>query len=92
MTYTDILNILLTPSVTFVIGILTVIISRNTNVSSIAMERLKFVYHPLFLSIEPFLYQKVTFEDVTPFLDKYNEIERNHSLLISPKLRHSIRV
>lgn len=53
-----IINILLEPSVTLTLGIFTLLISRNSNLSTVARERLDKVYHPLFLEIEPFLYKK----------------------------------
>lgn len=53
-----IINILLEPSVTLTLGIFTLLISRNSNLSAIARERLDKVYHPLFLEIEPFFVQK----------------------------------
>lgn len=43
-----IINILLEPSVTLTLGIFTLLISRNSNLSTLARERLDKVYHPLF--------------------------------------------
>ena len=82
-----IINILLEPSVTLTLGIFTLLISRNSNLSTVARERLDKVYHPLFLEIEPFLYKKVSLDDISPFLSKYYELENSHSLLIDPVLR-----
>lgn len=53
-----IINILLEPSVTLTLGIFTLLISRNSNLSTLARERLDKVYHPLFFEIEPFFIQK----------------------------------
>ena len=86
-----IINILLEPSVTLTLGIFTLLISRNSNLSTVARERLDKVYHPLFLEIEPFLYKKVSLDDISPFLSKYYELENTHSLLIDPVLRQEIR-
>ena len=86
-----IINILLEPSVTLTLGIFTLLISRNSNLSTVARERLDKVYHPLFLEIEPFLYKKVSLDDISPFLSKYYELENSHSLLIDPVLRQKIR-
>lgn len=87
----EIINILLEPSVTLTLGIFTLLISRNSNLSTVARERLDKVYHPLFLEIEPFLYKKVSLDDISPFLSKYYELENSHSLLIDPVLRQEIR-
>lgn len=86
-----IINILLEPSVTLTLGIFTLLISRNSNLSTVARERLDKVYHPLFLEIEPFLYKKISLDDISPFLSKYYELENSHSLLIDPVLRQEIR-
>ena len=86
-----IINILLEPSVTLTLGIFTLLISRNSNLSTVARERLDKVYHPLFLEIEPFLYKKVSLDDISPFLSKYYELENSHSLLNDPVLRQEIR-
>lgn len=86
-----IINILLEPSVTLTLGIFTLLISRNSNLSTVARERLDKVYHPLFLEIEPFLYKKVSLNDIGAFLSKYYELESSYSLLIDPVLRQEIR-
>ena len=86
-----IINILLEPSVTLTLGIFTLLISRNSNLSAIARERLDKVYHPLFLEIEPFLYKKISLNDINAFLSKYYELENSYSLLIDPVLRQEIR-
>ena len=86
-----IINILLEPSVTLTLGLFTLLISRNSNLSTLARERLDKVYHPLFLEIEPFLYKKVSLNDINAFLSKYYELENSHSLLIDPVLRQEIR-
>ena len=87
-----IINILLEPSVTLTLGIFTLLISRNSNLSTLARERLDKVYHPLFLEIEPFLYKKVSLNDINAFLSKYYELENSHSRLIDPVLRQEINM
>lgn len=84
------LSILLNPTVTFFIGILTVLMYRNNNAFSIARERLTLAYQPLFAEIEPFLYKKVRYDDIVPFLQRYCEIEKQYALLINPTLRNSV--
>lgn len=89
-TLKDILNLLLNPTVTFFVGILTVLMARNNTVFSIARERLIYAYQPLFMEIEPFLYKKTTYNDIVPFLQKYREIEKQYALYVSPTLRNAI--
>lgn len=89
-TLKDILDLLLNPTVTFFIGILTVLMSRNNNAFSTARERLTLAYHPLFVELEPLLYQKVCYDDIVPFLQKYREIEKQYALFINPTLRNAI--
>lgn len=87
----SIIDVLLQPSVTFTIGILTILISRNSNRSSAARERLEHVYHPLFIAIEPFLYKSVSYQEISPFIQKYNSIEKDYSLFINPSLRQTVK-
>ncbi len=87
----SIIDVLLQPSVTFTIGILTILISRNSNRSSAARERLDAVYHPLFITIEPFLYKSVSYQEISPFIEKYNSIEKEYSLFIDPSLRQTVK-
>lgn len=89
--FSKLIDTFLNPSVTFIIGILTVLLTRNANQSSTARERLDKVYHPLFISIEPLLYKSVNYDDVSSFLDKYYELEEKYSLLLTPRLRQLIR-
>lgn len=88
--FSKLIDTFLNPSVTFIIGILTVLLTRNANQSSTARERLDKVYHPLFISIEPLLYKSVNYDDVSSFLDKYYELEEKYSLLLTPRLRQLI--
>ncbi len=87
----SIIDVLLQPSVTLTIGILTILISRNSNRSSAARERLEAVYHPLFITIEPFLYKSVSYQEISSFIEKYNSIEKDYSLFINPTLRQIIK-
>lgn len=89
--FSKLIDTFLNPSITFIIGILTVLLTRNANQSSTARERLDKVYHPLFISIEPLLYKSVNYDDVSSFLDKYYELEEKYSLLLTPRLRQLIR-
>lgn len=91
MNFTEFLKIILQPSVAFIIGLLTIILGRNTSRMQLARERLEKVYHPLFLSIEPFLYKKVTFKEIGPFIEVYRTIEKEYSLLIRPSIRQHMK-
>lgn len=82
---------LLEPSVALVIGILTIVITKNSDKSSAARERLELVYHPLFLGIEPHLYKNVVPCDVEDFLLLFDELESKYSLFIYPSLRYWIK-
>lgn len=82
---------LLDPSVALFIGILTITVSKNSERSSVARERLETVYHPLFLSIEPHLYKNVGPSDVKDFLLLFTELEAKHSLFIYPSLRYWVK-
>ena len=83
-----ILDILPNPIITAVIGFFTLYLTRKYNYKTIARERLDHVYHPLFLEIEPFLFKNVTYTDIQHIVDKYMELEKDYSLLISPTLRY----
>lgn len=78
------------PTVVLVIGIFTLIITKNSNKYAVSRERVEYVYHPLFISIEPYLYKNVSPSDVRPFLDKFKELDAKYSLLIYPSLRQHI--
>lgn len=91
MTYAELLNTLLSPTVAFIVGLMTATISRNASRSQIAKERLEKVYHPLFLSIEPFLYKEVVFEEITPFIECYCVLEEKYSLFIQPSFRQHMK-
>lgn len=82
---------LLEPSVALFIGIITILITKNPEKSAIARERLELVYHPLFLSIEPYLYKNVGPGDVGDFLLLFKELEAKHSLFIYPSLRYWVK-
>ena len=85
-TLKDILYLLLNPTVTFFVGILTVLMARNNTVFSIARERLIYAYQPLFMEIEPFLYKKTTYNDIVPFLQKYLVFPTIFLLLVDKQL------
>lgn len=86
--FTTLLDTLLNPFVSAIIGCLTIFISRNHNRSSSARERLEKVYNPLFLAIEPFLFREgLTFNDVSTFVSVYRSLEDQYYLLITPSLR-----
>lgn len=78
---------LFSASITLFLGILTLIITRTSNRSATARERLDKVYHPLFMSAEPLLYRPVSFNDLRSFILFYRKLESDYSLLISPTLR-----
>lgn len=82
---------LIDPGVALFIGILTILITKNSDKSSIARERLELVYHPLFLSIEPHLYKKISSNDIKEFLTLFEELESKHSLFIYPSLRFWVK-
>lgn len=85
--FSTILEILLNPFVSVLIGGLTIFFSFNHNRSSCARERLDKVYGPLFLAIEPFLYRKgLSYDDVSSFISTYNDLEQRYHLLINPSL------
>lgn len=89
MTWQFILSTFLSPLVALLIGFIGAKISYNSSIIDISRERLEKVYHPLFVSIEPFLYKNnLSLEQVQPFIDTYLEIEEKHSLLIYPSLRY----
>ncbi len=84
------LNILLNPIITALIGFFTLRRSLNSNKREISRERLDSVYHPLFLEIEPFLYKNVKYSDIEHFVSLYMELEKEHSLLITPLFRQQM--
>lgn len=89
----SLINSFLSTLVALCIGVLSIIISRNANRSAVARERLEKVYHPLFLSLEPFLYKPaITKEEITPFLNLYKDLEEKYSILISPELRWQMQL
>jgi len=82
---------LLDPGIALFIGILSILITKNSYKSSVARERLELVYHPLFLSIEPYLYKEIGAEDLKKFIILFEELELKHSLYIYPSLRYWVK-
>lgn len=83
-------KLLFEPMVVLVIGIFTIIVTKNSNKYAVARERVEYVYHPLFISIEPYLYKNVSPTEVEPFLEKFKELDAKYSFLIYPSLRQHI--
>lgn len=81
---------LFNPLISLVIGLLTLFFTSHSNKKSIARERLDCVYHPLFLSIEPFLYKTVDYSTIKPFMSLYMKLEEKYSLLITPSFRQKM--
>lgn len=89
MDYIKLADTFLYPVITLCIGVISFLLGCANRRMPVSRERLEKVYHPLFLSIEPYLYKKdVTFEDIQPFVKCYQKIEKRHSMLIYPSLRH----
>lgn len=84
------LLILIEPSIALLIGILTVLVTKNSNKYNAAWERLTKAYHPIFLAAEPYLFKKINIENAKIFIDKFLLIETDHSLYIYPSLRHRV--
>ena len=89
MNFIALADIFLYPIITLCIGVITFSLGYFNRKMPVSRERLDKVYHPLFLSIEPYLYREdITFEDIQPFIECYQKIEAEHSMLIYPSLRH----
>lgn len=82
--------ILLEPSIALIIGVLTILVSKNSNSHNVAHERLTYAYHPIFLAIEPYLFKNIDNEFAEIFVEKYNKIESEYSLYIYPSLRDRV--
>jgi hypothetical protein len=78
------------PTVVLLVGIFTVLVTKNSNKYSVARERVECVYHPLFLAIEPYLYKDVKMSDVENFLQTFHDIDQKYSFLVYPSLRQHI--
>lgn len=87
----ELLDLTLYPTVAFLVGVMTVVLGRNTSRISVSKERLEKVYHPLFLRIEPYLYKDVTYKEISSFIDYYHTLEKDFSLLIHPSLRQQMK-
>lgn len=83
-------SIFLEPSVVLLTGILTCLVTKNSNKHAIALERLQYAYHPLFLLAEPYLYKEISFEYANIFVAQFNKISSEYSLYIYPSLRYWI--
>lgn len=86
----SLINTLFNPLVSLIIGLLTLFFTSHSNKKNISRERLDYVYHPLFLSIEPFLYKNVEYSTIEPFVNLYLSLEKEYSLLITPSFRQKI--
>ena len=86
----DFIQAFFDPFVTLIIGIFTLLITRNSNRASVAKERLEKVYHPLFMKIEPWLYKDINRIDLEKFIAFFNCIQEEYSLYIYPSLRYAV--
>ncbi len=84
----DYFQLLIEPSIALLIGILTIVVTKDSNKFEAARERLINAYHPIFLAAEPYLFKKINTEAAKLFIARFNEIELEHSLFIYPSLRH----
>lgn len=84
------LSILLEPSVVLFVGLLTILVTRNSTKHKVARDRLTYAYHPIFLVAESFLFKSITKSYAEEFIEKYNEIEADYSLYIYPSLRREV--
>lgn len=84
--------ILLEPSVALIIGVLTILVTKNSNSHNVALERLTYAYHPIFLATEPYLFKNIDKEFAETFVEKYNKIESEYSLYIYPPLRNRVKI
>lgn len=80
----------LNPTAVLLVGILTYLVTKNSNKHSVARDRLNNAYHPIFLAIEPHIYKEVNIKSALDFIDRFNEINKKHSLFIYPSLRHRV--
>lgn len=78
------------PSVVLLVGIITILVTKNSNKHNIARDRLSNAYHPLFLAIESYLFKKIDKTSAELFVKKYVEIESAYSLYIYPSLRYRV--
>ncbi|AKL96655.1 hypothetical protein CACET_c32110 [Clostridium aceticum] len=83
-------SVFLNPSVILLVGILTYLVTKNSNRHSVARDRLISAYHPIFIAIEPYLYKDVNVKFALEFIDKFNTINENFSLYIYPSLRYRV--
>ncbi|MBI4855822.1 MAG: hypothetical protein HY818_03655 [Acetobacterium woodii] len=71
----------------FIVGMLTAIITKNSNKYDSARVRLDNAYHPLFMEIEPYLFKTPPKEFVLKFIVFFNEINTKQSLYFYPTIR-----
>lgn len=88
--FKEYLLILLEPSIVLIVGLLTILVTRNSTRHTVACDRVTYAYHPIFLVAEPFLFKSIEKSYVKEFIEKYNEIESKYSLYIYPSLRHRV--
>ncbi len=87
--FQEYLSILIQPSVVLIVGLLTILVTRNSTRHTVARDRLTYAYHPIFLAAEPFLFKSIEKPYAKEFIEKYNKIESEHSLYIYPSLRYN---
>lgn len=80
--------ILLEPIIVLIIGLFTVLTTRNSTKHTVDLKRLTHAYHPIFLAAEPYLFKAIDKPSAIKFMDAYNEIEKEYSLYIYPSLRY----
>lgn len=85
-------TILAEPTIALLIGIFTILVTKNSNRYSVARDRLTYAYHPIFLSAEHYHFKKIDITFARLFIDKYSEIESKYSLYIYPSLRYWIHL
>ena len=88
--FTSFVSNLLMPTLTLLISSISLFFSIRANRANISRERLEKAYHPLFLSIEPFLYKNVCYAEIETFLTCFKNIEKNYPLFIQPYLKQLI--
>ncbi len=86
-TFKNYFLLLLEPIIALLIGILTVLVTKNSNTYNAARERLNNAYHPIFIIAEPYLFKSIDITFAKYFIDEYYKIENLYSLYIYPSLR-----
>lgn len=84
------LLILIEPSIVLIVGLLTVLVTRNSNKHNVARDRLTYAYHPIFLIAKPYYFKSIEKSYAKEFIEEYNKVEKEYSLYIYPSLRHRV--